>query len=94
MSQASGPSPSALLLMDVGTFVGASSTDYNKLALRYSGGTMATAGRGGVAGGSVSAFSATGVSLSVAAGRVAFCFNLRGPAMTIDTGESGGDEVR
>jgi acyl transferase domain-containing protein len=39
----------------------------------------------------VSSFSATGVSLSVAAGRLAYVFNLNGPAMTIDTGELFGN---
>ena len=83
-----------------GAFVGASSTDYNKLALRYGtvGGERIGADRDGGAslarefgmkggGGGVSAFSATGASLSVAAGRLAFTFDLHGPVMTIDTGE-------
>ena len=75
----------------IGTFVGASSTDYNKLCLRYStagSGMAAAAAGGGHQAGSVSAFSATGASLSVAAGRLAFAFDLRGPAVTIDTGEA------
>ena len=72
--------------MLVGAFVGVSSADYNKLSLRY--GVQASLGaRAGGGGAAVTAFSATGVSLSVAAGRLAFTFNLRGPAMTIDTGE-------
>lgn len=78
----SGPGSDML----VGAFVGVSSADYNKLSLRY--GAQASPGAGaGAGGGAVTAFSATGVSLSVAAGRLAFTFNLRGPAMTIDTGE-------
>lgn len=51
---------------------------------------MTAAAAGGAKGhqpGNVNAFSATGASLSVAAGRLAFAFDLRGPAMTIDTGE-------
>ena len=76
----------------IGAFVGASSTDYNKLALRYCPGALASLALVGepnktLAGG-VSAFSATGASLSVAAGRLAYAFDLRGPTLTIDTGES------
>jgi len=54
-----------------GVFVGISSMDYQKLASRYVSG--------------VTAYSATGVSLSVAAGRLSYSFGLRGPALAIDT---------
>ena len=54
-----------------GAFVGISSMDYQKVVGRY--------------GGPVTAFSATGMSLSVAAGRLAFTFGLRGPAVSVDT---------
>jgi acyl transferase domain-containing protein len=54
-----------------GVFVGISSMDYQKLAARY--------------GGAVTAYSATGVSLSVAAGRLSFTYGLAGPALAIDT---------
>lgn len=55
-----------------GTFVGVSSLDYGKLAARYSR--------------TAAAYSATGsLSLSVASGRLAFTFGLRGPALSIDT---------
>jgi acyl transferase domain-containing protein len=46
--------------------------DYNKLTLRYGPRRM-------------TAFNSTGASLSVAAGRLAFAFNFRGPALSIDT---------
>ena len=76
----------------IGAFVGASSTDYNKLALRYCPGALASSALVGeqtkAKGGGVNAFSATGASLSVAAGRLAYAFDLRGPTLTIDTGES------
>jgi acyl transferase domain-containing protein len=52
-------------------YVGISSMDYQKLGSRY--------------GGEVSAYSATGVSLSVAAGRVSYTFGLTGPSAAIDT---------
>lgn len=54
-----------------GVFVGISSMDYQKLASRYVPG--------------VTAYSATGVSLSVAAGRLSYSFGLKGPALAIDT---------
>jgi acyl transferase domain-containing protein len=54
-----------------GVFVGISSMDYQKLASRYVKG--------------VTAYSATGVSLSVAAGRLSYSFGLKGPALAIDT---------
>ena len=91
----SGHEAGSRLASVTGAFVGASSTDYNKLALRY--GTGVGSGDGGDGGtsnkwdlgvGSVGSFSATGASLSVAAGRLAFTFDLRGPVMTIDTGEN------
>ncbi|KAI8473972.1 MAG: thiolase-like protein [Monoraphidium minutum] len=54
-----------------GVFVGISSMDYQKLAARYER--------------AVTAYSATGVSLSVAAGRLSYTFGLRGPALAVDT---------
>ncbi len=54
-----------------GTFVGVSSTDYNKLALQHTN--------------IASAFASTGASLSVAAGRLAFTFGLGGTAVSVDT---------
>ena len=54
-----------------GVFVGISSMDYQKLSSRYGGG--------------VTAYSATGVSLSVAAGRVSYTFGFTGPALAVDT---------
>ena len=54
-----------------GTFVGVSSMDYNKITLRHEP--------------TASAFAATGASLSVAPGRVAFTFGLGGPALSVDT---------
>jgi len=56
---------------DFGVYVGISSMDYQKLAARYTAG--------------VTVYSATGVSLSVAAGRLSYSFGLRGPALSIDT---------
>jgi acyl transferase domain-containing protein len=58
-------------LGDVGVYVGISSMDYQKLAAHYTAG--------------VTAYSATGVSLSVAAGRLSYSFGLRGPALAVDT---------
>jgi NADPH:quinone reductase-like Zn-dependent oxidoreductase/3-oxoacyl-(acyl-carrier-protein) synthase len=54
-----------------GAFVGISSMDYQKLGSRYVNG--------------VTAYSATGVSLSVAAGRLSYTFGLQGPALAVDT---------
>ena len=56
---------------DCGVFVGISSMDYQKLISRYVTG--------------VTAYSATGVTLSVAAGRLSYTIGLRGPSMSIDT---------
>lgn len=56
---------------DCGVFVGISSMDYQKLASRYAGG--------------ISSYSATGITLSVAAGRLSYSFGLQGPALSIDT---------
>lgn len=55
----------------LGVFVGISSMDYQKLLARYTRG--------------VSTYSATGVSLSVAAGRLSYSFGLKGPALAVDT---------
>lgn len=59
----------------VGVSVGISSMDYNKAVLAYG------------AGAAMAPFSSTGASLSVAAGRIAFTWDLKGPAVAIDTGE-------
>ena len=55
----------------VGVYVGISSMDYQKLAARCHPG--------------VTAYSATGVSLSVAAGRLSYTFGFAGPALAIDS---------
>ena len=55
----------------VGAYVGISSMDYNKISVRFTG--------------SVTQFTSTGASLSVASGRLAFTFGLRGPAVSVDT---------
>jgi acyl transferase domain-containing protein len=52
-------------------FIGISSMDYAKMGSRYAG--------------EVTAYSATGLSLSVAAGRLSYTFGLRGPAVAVDT---------
>jgi acyl transferase domain-containing protein len=61
----------AVAAASCGVFVGISSIDYQKLASRYVPG--------------VTAYSATGASLSVAAGRLSYSFGLKGPALAIDT---------
>jgi hypothetical protein len=60
---------------EMGAYVGVSSSDYNKISLQHtaSGNQPMTA------------FSSTGASLSVAAGRLAYAFDLRGNAVTVDT---------
>jgi acyl transferase domain-containing protein len=67
---------------NVGAYVGISSMDYNKAQLRAVG---ANSGVGVNGGGGVTAYTSTGASLSVAAGRLAFVFNWRGPALAVDT---------
>ena len=54
-----------------GVFVGISNSDYSRLLFR------------GLAG--LSAYSATGTSLSIAANRISYLLNLRGPSVAIDT---------
>ena len=39
--------------------------------------------------GHVTAYTATGSTLSVVAGRVSYTFRLKGPALSVDTGEAG-----
>ncbi len=70
-SNSSHGSNASEALGSYGVFVGVSSMDYQKLASRYEGG--------------ITAYSATGVALSVAAGRLSYAFGLRGPALAIDT---------
>ena len=55
----------------LGVYVGISSTDYARLAAQHSG--------------DLSAFTATGSALSVAAGRLSFTYGAQGPCMSIDT---------
>ncbi|MEC8496305.1 MAG: polyketide synthase, partial [Planctomycetota bacterium] len=55
-----------------GVYVGIASTDYGQNALKYTGPA-------------VSVYSATGMQLSVAAGRLSYMFGLKGPSMSIDT---------
>jgi acyl transferase domain-containing protein len=70
-SSNSGSTSAGTAAASCGVFVGISSMDYQKLASRYVRG--------------VTAYSATGVSLSVAAGRLSYSFGLQGPALAIDT---------
>ncbi len=56
-----------------GVYVGVSQLEYARLTLEH--------------GVPLAAYYATGAHLSVTAGRVAFAFNLRGPAISVDTGE-------
>jgi acyl transferase domain-containing protein len=61
----------------MGTYIGVSATDYNRLSASL----PVSRARG------PSVYSASGaLSLSVAAGQLAYCFNLRGPAVAVDTG--------
>ena len=55
-----------------GIFIGATTTDYGKLALRGDPATL-------------DAYTATGNALNVIAGRVAYLLGLNGPAMAVDT---------
>ncbi len=64
-----GVAPSSLAGRPVGVFVGISNSDYNRLR---------PAGQG-------DAYSGTGSALSVAAGRLAYLLDLRGPALALDT---------
>jgi acyl transferase domain-containing protein len=56
---------------DWGSYIGASSTDYLRLAISLSA--------------SSTAYAATSGTLSVASGRISYTFGLRGPAVTVDT---------
>ncbi|KVP12485.1 hypothetical protein WJ84_21725 [Burkholderia ubonensis] len=58
---------------DVGVFLGAYTHDYEALTLRER------------ALGEIDAWFGSGTALSTAAGRLAYCFDFRGPTMTIDT---------
>jgi acyl transferase domain-containing protein len=57
-----------------GVYVGVSFEDYGRLASEAMG---------------VTAYTATGTTASVVSGRISYSFGLRGPALTIDTGEWG-----
>jgi acyl transferase domain-containing protein len=57
-----------------GAYVGTCFEDYGRLASAATG---------------VTTYTATGTTSSVMSGRVSYSFGLRGPAMTIDTGELG-----
>ncbi|WP_236567825.1 MULTISPECIES: type I polyketide synthase [unclassified Nocardiopsis] len=67
-----GLDPAALRDQEVGVFVGAMPTEY--------GPRLADPGAGTDGG-----YRLTGSTLSVASGRIAYVFGLRGPAMTVDT---------
>jgi acyl transferase domain-containing protein len=54
-----------------GVFIGISSMDYNKVSVKYLG--------------SVTPYTSTGASLSVAAGRLSYSFALSGPSVSVDT---------
>eukprot|EP00889_Picochlorum_renovo_P002066 jgi/Picre1/29096/NNA_004489.t1 len=56
---------------ETGMFVGLSSTDYAKVMAKHVKG--------------ITAYTATGNTLSVASGRVSFAFDLKGPTLTVDT---------
>ncbi|NBI44329.1 type I polyketide synthase [Burkholderia sp. ISTR5] len=58
---------------EVGVFLGAYTHDYEALTLRQR------------ALGEIDAWFGSGTALSTAAGRLAYCFDFRGPTMTIDT---------
>ena len=64
-----GMDPSSMA--SLGVYVGISSSDYGRLAAQYSGG--------------LSAFTATGSALSVAAGRLSYTYGAQGPSLSIDT---------
>jgi acyl transferase domain-containing protein len=62
-----------ITLYPAGTYIGASSTDYGRLAQQLRTQSAPTA------------YDATAATLSVASGRLSYTFGLRGPAMTVDT---------
>jgi len=70
-AMASGGGHSLLSGRPVGSFVGIAATDYESLSHR--------------SGVPISAFSFTAASPSVASGRLAYIFGLRGPAVSVDT---------
>jgi acyl transferase domain-containing protein/acyl-CoA synthetase (AMP-forming)/AMP-acid ligase II/acyl carrier protein len=64
--------PTSLAGSRTGVFVGISSVDYSRLLLTHGAG--------------VSAYSGTGQALSIAANRLSYVFDFRGPSLAIDTG--------
>src|SRR5206468_5316997 len=56
-----------------GVFVGISTTDYAQLQSRLSD------------PGSITAYTATGGAVSIAANRISYCLDLRGPSVAVDT---------
>ena len=68
-----GIAPASLAGSSTGVFIGMTTTEYADLALQ--GGVM----------GNVDAYFASGVAHSVAAGRLAYAFDLHGPALSLDT---------
>lgn len=66
-----GQSPSQLSGRNVGTFIGISTSDYSQLILRERN--------------QFDAFTATGASRSIAANRLSYVLDLRGPSLSIDT---------
>lgn len=71
--EGAGVDPRRLAGCDVGVFLGAYTHDYEAISLK------------GRALGDVDAYFGTGNALSTAAGRLAYFYDFRGPAMTLDT---------
>lgn len=70
-----GLAPNNLSSSQTGVFIGISSSDYDRLGCYRSLYNFSH----------ISAYSSTGTSLSVAANRISYLLNLRGPSMAIDT---------
>jgi len=66
-----GVAPDSLRGQAVGVFVGVGSADYQRIQLSDPD--------------SIDAYAATGNAMSVAANRISYCFDLRGPSLAVDT---------